>query len=58
MVTDIRAHHCGLASTLLALLITVIDIKGYRSWSRFFEAFGIKQGDKLYRPATEQVIIW
>ncbi len=24
----------------------------------FFEAFGIKQGDKLYRPATEQVIIW
>ena len=32
---------CGLASTLLALLITVIDIKGYRSWSRFFEAFGI-----------------
>ncbi|MDE6928774.1 MAG: DUF5009 domain-containing protein [Muribaculaceae bacterium] len=32
---------CGLASTLLALLITLIDIKGYRSWSRFFEAFGI-----------------
>jgi len=32
---------CGLASTLLALLITVIDIKGYRSCSRFFEAFGI-----------------
>lgn len=32
---------CGLASTLLALLITVIDIKGYRRWSRFFEAFGI-----------------
>ncbi len=32
---------CGLASTMLALLITVIDIKGYRSWSRFFEAFGI-----------------
>lgn len=32
---------CGMASTLLALLITLIDIKGYRSWSRFFEAFGI-----------------
>lgn len=32
---------CGLASTLLALLITIIDIKGYRRWSRFFEAFGI-----------------
>ena len=24
----------------------------------FFEAFGIKEGDKLYRPAAEQVIIW
>lgn len=24
----------------------------------FFEAFGIKEGDKLYRPASEQVIIW
>ena len=32
---------CGLASTLLELLITAIDIKGYRRWSRFFEAFGI-----------------
>ncbi|MDE6097405.1 MAG: DUF5009 domain-containing protein [Muribaculaceae bacterium] len=32
---------CGMASTLLALLITVIDIHGCRKWSRFFEAFGI-----------------
>lgn len=24
----------------------------------FFEAFGIKEGDKLFRPAEEQVIIW
>ena len=24
----------------------------------FFEAFGIKPGDKLYRPAEEQVVIW
>lgn len=32
---------CGLASSLLGLLIWFIDIKGYRRWSRFFEAFGI-----------------
>lgn len=32
---------CGLAAQLLALLIFVIDIKGYRLWSRFFEAFGV-----------------
>lgn len=32
---------CGLASSLLALLIWIIDIKGWRRWSRFFEAFGI-----------------
>lgn len=32
---------CGMAATLLALLITVIDIKGYRRWTPFFEAFGI-----------------
>jgi len=24
----------------------------------FFEAFGIKEGDKLYRPAADQVVIW
>ncbi|MFT3994501.1 MAG: heparan-alpha-glucosaminide N-acetyltransferase domain-containing protein [Dysgonomonas sp.] len=32
---------CGLASTLLALLIWIIDIKGYSRWSVFFESFGV-----------------
>lgn len=32
---------CGLAASLLALLIWIIDIKGYRRWCRFFEAFGV-----------------
>ena len=32
---------CGLGSTLLALLIWIIDIKGYKKWSLFFESFGI-----------------
>jgi len=32
---------CGLASNFLALLIWIIDVKGYKKWSRFFEAFGI-----------------
>lgn len=32
---------CGLASSLLALLIWIIDVKGYRRWTRFFEAFGV-----------------
>lgn len=32
---------CGLASLFLGLLIYIIDIKGYRRWCRFFEAFGI-----------------
>ena len=32
---------CGLASLLLALLMYIIDIKGCRRWSRFFEAFGV-----------------
>lgn len=32
---------CGLASLLLALLIWIIDIKGYKNWSKFFESFGI-----------------
>lgn len=32
---------CGLASTLLALLIWIIDIKGHKRWSRFFESFGV-----------------
>ena len=32
---------CGMASGLLALLIWIIDVKGYAKWSRFFEAFGV-----------------
>lgn len=32
---------CGLAASFLGLLIWIIDIKGYKSWCRFFEAFGI-----------------
>lgn len=32
---------CGMGSTLLALLIWVIDIKGYKKWSTPFQAFGV-----------------
>lgn len=32
---------CGLASSFLGLLIWIIDIRGYKKWCRFFEAFGI-----------------
>lgn len=32
---------CGLAASLLGLLIWIIDIKGHKRWCRFFEAFGI-----------------
>ena len=32
---------CGLGSTLLALLIWIIDVNGKKTWSRFFEAFGV-----------------
>lgn len=32
---------CGLASNFLALLIWIIDIKGYKKWSVFFESFGV-----------------
>lgn len=32
---------CGLASSFLALLIWIIDVKGYKKWSRFFESFGV-----------------
>lgn len=32
---------CGLASSFLALLIWIIDIKGYKQWSVFFESFGV-----------------
>lgn len=32
---------CGLAASTLALLIWIIDIKGKKRWSRFFEVFGV-----------------
>ena len=32
---------CGMASSMLALLIWIIDIKGYKRWSLFFESFGV-----------------
>lgn len=32
---------CGMASSLLALLIWIIDIKGYRRWCGFFRVFGV-----------------
>lgn len=32
---------CGLASSFLGLLIWIIDIKGHKTWCRFFEAYGI-----------------
>lgn len=32
---------CGMASSFLALLIWIIDMKGYTRWSRFFESFGV-----------------
>lgn len=32
---------CGMASSLLALLIWIIDVKGIKRWSLFFESFGI-----------------
>ena len=32
---------CGLASNFLALLIWIIDVKGYKKWCTFFESFGV-----------------
>lgn len=32
---------CGLASSFLALLIWIIDVKGHKRWSLFFESFGV-----------------
>ena len=32
---------CGLAATLLSLLIWIIDVKGHKRWSVFFESFGV-----------------
>lgn len=32
---------CGLASSFLALLVWVIDVKGYKAWCKPFEVFGV-----------------
>ncbi|MDE5607905.1 MAG: DUF5009 domain-containing protein [Muribaculaceae bacterium] len=32
---------CGMASSLLALLIWIIDVKGWKRWTPFFHAFGV-----------------
>lgn len=32
---------CGLAATFLSLLIWIIDVKGYKKWSRLFESFSV-----------------
>ncbi len=32
---------CGMASGFLAVLIWIIDVKGYKRWSMFFESFGV-----------------
>lgn len=32
---------CGLGASFLALLVWIIDIKGYYKWSHFFESFGV-----------------
>ena len=32
---------CGLASSLLGVLVWVIDVRGKRRWCHFFEAFGV-----------------
>ena len=32
---------CGMAASLLALLVWIIDVRGHRRWCRFFESFGV-----------------
>lgn len=32
---------CGTAATFLSLLIWIIDVKGHKRWSVFFESFGV-----------------
>lgn len=32
---------CGMGSTLLALLIWLIDVKGYKAWCKPFQSFGV-----------------
>jgi len=44
---------CGLASSFLALLIWIIDVKGYKGWTKFFESFGV---NPLFIYVASQVI--
>ncbi len=46
---------CGLASTLLALLIWIIDVRGWKRWTGFFHAFGI---NPLYLYVQSQVLAY
>lgn len=32
---------CGMASSVLAMLIYAIDVKGHNKWCRFFQSFGV-----------------
>ena len=48
---------CGLGSLLLALLIGIIDIKGKRSWTLFFEAFGVNPLYLYVQAAVLQMIL-
>lgn len=34
-------HTAGIASIVLAILIYIIDIKGYKKWTKFFAVFGM-----------------
>lgn len=46
---------CGLASSLLALLIWVIDVRGWKRWTGFFHVFGI---NPLYLYVQSQVLAY
>lgn len=46
---------CGLAASLLGVLIWIIDEKGYRRWTYFFKAFGI---NPLYLYAQSCVLAY
>lgn len=41
MVSFFCSDHLWYGFQLLALLVWIIDIKGYKGWSRFFESFGV-----------------
>ena len=44
---------CGMAASLLALLMTIIDIRGHRRWTVFFQVFGI---NPLFLYVTSEVL--